>query len=69
MPANQGQADNMDFDVIPVSTSPPCHHYYQCRLALQYEDIVWGQRLGAGSFGSVYKGELSQSPPFVVLGP
>lgn len=24
---------------------------------MQFDDIVWGKRLGAGSFGSVFKGE------------
>lgn len=41
----------MDFDVVPVSL-------YRCaHLTLEYEDIVWGEQIGAGSFGSVHKGE------------
>ena len=29
-------------------------------LKRQFDDIVWGKRLGAGSFGSVFKGEWLQ---------
>ena len=27
-------------------------------VVFKYEDIIWGERIGGGSFGSVFKGEF-----------
>ena len=51
----------MDFELIPVRLFP-CPVFNRLTFD-QYEDIVLGHRLGAGSFGSVYNGILTVHLP------
>jgi hypothetical protein len=41
-----------------ISFRSVTHVFALTTRSRQYDDIVWGRRLGAGSFGSVFKGEF-----------